>query len=154
MNKCYGCKHYREWANPPFTPMELCTRRSDNLAEANIDFKNRNSNCAYYVGKFKEDPNNLNKALIGAIKQFKKLNKTLVKLNKEEKNMKRHELKVFRVTQKLSQQEMADKLQISVGNYNMIENGKSNGSLEFWKRLQQEFDLDGGTVWNLQNNLS
>lgn len=68
--------------------------------------------------------------------------------------MKRHELKVFRVSQKLTQQQMAEKLQLSVGNYNMIENGKSDGSLDFWRRLQEEFNLDGGFVWKLQNTLS
>ena len=64
----------------------------------------------------------------------------------------RHELKVFRVTQNLTQKEMADKLGVSLATYNLIENGARRGSQDFWLNLQKEFNLEGGDVWNLQNN--
>lgn len=66
--------------------------------------------------------------------------------------MKRHELKVFRVDNKLTQNEMAAKLGVSVSTYNLIENGKRRGSQKFWLKLQKSFNLDGGKVWELQNN--
>lgn len=59
-------------------------------------------------------------------------------------------LKIFRVKQHLTQQELADITGISVATYNLIENGKRRGSQGFWERLQSEFDLEGGKVWDLQ----
>ncbi len=64
----------------------------------------------------------------------------------------RHELKVFRVKQNLNQEQMADKLGVSKGTYSRIENGKMRGSQAFWLKLQSEFNLEGGEVWNLQTN--
>lgn len=64
----------------------------------------------------------------------------------------RHELKVFRVKQNLKQEEMAAKLGVTTGTYSKIENGKSRGSQEFWLKLQNEFNLEGGEVWKLQIN--
>lgn len=64
----------------------------------------------------------------------------------------RIELKVFRVKHNLTQKEMADKTGVSVSNYNLIENGARRGSQTFWLSLQKEFNLDGGTVWELQSN--
>ena len=64
----------------------------------------------------------------------------------------RHELKVFRVTQNLTQQQMAEKTGVSVSTYNLIENGARRGSQTFWLTLQKEFNLDGGKVWELQSN--
>lgn len=63
----------------------------------------------------------------------------------------RMELKVFRIKQKLTQQEMAAKTGVSVPQYNLIENGNRRGSQAFWLNLQKEFNLDGGTVWKMQN---
>ena len=65
--------------------------------------------------------------------------------------MKRQALKVFRVTHNLTQQQLADKLGVSVSTYNLIESGKRRGSQKFWLKLQQEFNLDGGKVWELQS---
>ena len=62
----------------------------------------------------------------------------------------RHELKVFRVKQNLTQQQMAELLGVSVGTYNLVENVIRRGSQKFWLNLQKEFNLDGETVWNLQ----
>jgi DNA-binding XRE family transcriptional regulator len=66
--------------------------------------------------------------------------------------MKRQTLKVFRVTHDLTQKQLADKLGVSVSSYNLIENGARRGSQKFWLKLQHEFNLEGGEVWNLQNN--
>ena len=65
--------------------------------------------------------------------------------------MKRQALKVFRVTHNLTQQQLADKTGVSVSTYNLIENGERRGSLKFWLKLQKEFNLDGGKVWELQS---
>lgn len=66
--------------------------------------------------------------------------------------MQRHELKVLRVKNRLTQNEMAAKLGVAVSTYNLIENGKRRGSQKFWLKLQKLFNLDGGEVWKLQNN--
>ena len=65
----------------------------------------------------------------------------------------RHELKVFRVKQNLTQQEMAEKTGVSVTTYNLIENGNRRGSQEFWLNLQNIFNLEDGQVWTLQKNI-
>lgn len=65
--------------------------------------------------------------------------------------MKRQKLKLFRITHNLTQREMADKLNVSLSTYNLIEQGKRRGSQEFWLNLQQKFNLDGGKVWELQS---
>lgn len=64
----------------------------------------------------------------------------------------RHALKVFRVTQNLTQQQLADKMGVTVGTYNLIENGKRRGSQKFWVKLQETFKLEDGQVWNLQKD--
>lgn len=63
----------------------------------------------------------------------------------------RHDLKVFRVSHNLTQNEMADKLAVSVSTYNLVENGKRRGSEDFWLRLKNQFNLTGEQVWNLQH---
>lgn len=60
-------------------------------------------------------------------------------------------LKTFRVSKNLTQQQMAEKLGVSVSTYCLIEKGERRGSAELWQRLQKVFNLDGGTVWALQN---
>lgn len=60
-------------------------------------------------------------------------------------------LKTFRVSKNLTQKQMAEKTGVSISTYSLIESGTRRGSQEFWQRLQKEFDLDGGTVWALQN---
>ena len=66
----------------------------------------------------------------------------------------RLDLFLFRKNEKkLTQMEMAEKLGISVSNYNLIENGKRRGSLDFWENLQNKFDLADSDVWNMQKNI-
>lgn len=62
----------------------------------------------------------------------------------------RHELKLLRVKNRLTQQQLADKLGVSVSTYNLIEAGKRRGSIKFWNTLKDQFKLEGGEVWELQ----
>lgn len=50
-------------------------------------------------------------------------------------------LKIFRVKQGLSQEEMAQKIGCIRPTYSAIENGKREGRRTFWKDLQQAFVL-------------
>lgn len=63
---------------------------------------------------------------------------------------KRRELKLLRVTQELTQQQMAERCGVSKATYCVIEQGKRHGSLDFWKRVQKEFELDGEQIWQMQ----
>lgn len=64
----------------------------------------------------------------------------------------RTELKILRITHQLTQQQLADKVGVSVSTYNLIENGNRRGSQNFWVTLQQVFKLEDGEVWKLQQN--
>ena len=59
-------------------------------------------------------------------------------------------LKIWRMKQRVTQQEMAERTGVSLSTYNLIENGTRRGSHEFWLNLQREFYLDDGEVWRLQ----
>lgn len=50
----------------------------------------------------------------------------------------------------LTQQEMADKIGISLGAYSLIENGKRVGSTKTWVKIQELFNLTDEEVWQLQ----
>ena len=65
----------------------------------------------------------------------------------------RKDLKVFRVMQDLTQEEMAARVGITRANYNLIENGKSNGGFKFWIKLQNEFNLTDEQVWKMKVNV-
>ena len=53
----------------------------------------------------------------------------------------RTQLKLFRVSQHLTQEQMAKRCGTSRNNYNFIEQGKREGSAEFWFKLQKEFNV-------------
>lgn len=53
----------------------------------------------------------------------------------------------------LTQQEMADKIGLSLSGYAMLENGQRSGSRETWIKIQKTFNLKDEEVWNLQKNL-
>lgn len=61
----------------------------------------------------------------------------------------RNDLKVLRVKNKMTQQQLADKLGVSVVTYNLIEQGKRQGSKDFWFKLQQLFNLADSELWQL-----
>jgi putative transcriptional regulator len=52
---------------------------------------------------------------------------------------KREKLKEFRISQKMTQQEMADKLEISIIQYQFIELGNRNPSFEVLSRFKNAF---------------
>lgn len=61
----------------------------------------------------------------------------------------RTKLKLLRVENNLTQNEMAKKTGVSIATYNKIENGTRNGSMEFWKNVQIAFNLTDAEVWNI-----
>lgn len=67
--------------------------------------------------------------------------------------MKNKELVKLRVDHELTQPQAAQLLGVSLSTYNLIENGKRRGSVDFWMNVQKEFKLDGDTVWKIQNRI-
>lgn len=63
--------------------------------------------------------------------------------------MERLNLKVFRVKNKLTQVEMAEKLKISKATYIAIEKGQRDCTLKFFNGLQREFNIDDADMWEL-----
>ena len=61
-------------------------------------------------------------------------------------------LKMLRLKNGLSQEEMARKLGMSRQNYGLIETGKAPGNIRFWSKVQQEFNLSGADMWELISN--
>ena len=53
---------------------------------------------------------------------------------------------------RLTQKEVADKLEISVNSYVRIENGEHIGSTKTWLKLQNLFNLTDEETWQLQKN--
>lgn len=64
----------------------------------------------------------------------------------------RTNLKVFRVQNNLSQEEIAEKIGCKRATYAQIENGKRSGRQEFWENLQQAFAIPDSDVWRLMKN--
>lgn len=65
------------------------------------------------------------------------------------KTKKRTALKVFRVKQKMTQAEFAEKLGYSRSQYALIEQGNRNGTQDFWLKLQERFSIDDCAMWEL-----
>ena len=63
--------------------------------------------------------------------------------------MKRLKLKQFRIGRDLSQEEMANTLNISRESYALIENGKRRGKEQFWCDLQNSFHIPDADMWEL-----
>lgn len=62
----------------------------------------------------------------------------------------RTNLKLFRVKQKLSQEQIADKIGCIRATYSAIENAKRNGRQVFWDDLQKAFGLSFEAVEELK----
>lgn len=58
-------------------------------------------------------------------------------------------LKIIRVKNGLTQEEMARKLGMSRQNYGLIETGKAPGNIRFWSKLQKTFNLSGEEMWSV-----
>lgn len=66
----------------------------------------------------------------------------------------RTELKIFRIKQNLSQQEMADKIGCKRSTYSAIEKGIRDGKQDFWLALQKAFVIPDGDIWGLMHKES
>lgn len=64
--------------------------------------------------------------------------------------MERHNLYLFRCDNKLTQGEMAKRCGVCRTTYANIENGKRDGSLKFWNRVQAEFNVSDPLLRTLQ----
>ena len=53
----------------------------------------------------------------------------------------RNRLYMFRHEQRLSQQQMADKIGCSRATYSSIETGARNGRVQFWEDLKKAFNI-------------
>lgn len=62
----------------------------------------------------------------------------------------RTDLKILRIKHNLTQTDIAQKLGISRSTYNLVEQGKRNGSKKFWLAVQNLFELGDAEVWKLQ----
>ena len=61
----------------------------------------------------------------------------------------RIELKLLRVKNQLTQQQLAQKLGVSCTMYNLIERGQRKGSIDFWTKIQQLFNVSDADMWKL-----
>ena len=61
----------------------------------------------------------------------------------------RNNLRLLRVGHSLTQEDMADKLQVTRGTYVLIETGKSGGNRKFWERLQETFNIPNEEMYSL-----
>lgn len=64
----------------------------------------------------------------------------------------RTDLKVLRIKHHLTQAQLAEKLGVSYATYNLIEQGKRKGSVEFWSKIQNTFNLADADMWQLYTN--
>lgn len=62
----------------------------------------------------------------------------------------RTKLKIFRISRKMNQQQMAAKLEYERAYYGHVERGFAKGSAEFWARLQGAFGLTDAEVQELK----
>ena len=61
----------------------------------------------------------------------------------------RTNLKLFRVKQRLTQGEVAERIGCSLNQYSMIERGARNGTVVFWQKFQQAFNIEDSELWEL-----
>lgn len=61
-------------------------------------------------------------------------------------------LKILRVRQGLTQEEMARKLTMSRQAYAKIENGQGDGNITFWSKVQRIFNISSEEMWDLIND--
>lgn len=64
---------------------------------------------------------------------------------------KRIKLKQFRIGLQLTQQEMADKMDVSKVMYVSVENGQRQGTYAFWCTFQNVFKVPDEQMWKLIN---
>ena len=69
------------------------------------------------------------------------------------KAQKRIKLKQFRVGLDLSQEQMADSLDVSRSMYAAIENGQRYGTLKFWKTLEITHNVPKAEVYEMMTEI-
>lgn len=71
---------------------------------------------------------------------------------KRGENIMRTNLKVFRIRQQLTQDEIADKIGCPRSTYSAIESGQRTGRPAFWQDLQKAFYIPDAEIWGLMKN--
>lgn len=64
---------------------------------------------------------------------------------------KRTALIALRMRHGLTQEQAAERLEMTRASYSMIECGVRTGRLDFWQRLQKVFNLSNAEMWDLIN---
>lgn len=64
----------------------------------------------------------------------------------------RKNLKIFRVRNDLTHEEMVKKIGCTRATYSAIEAGKRDGRRTFWKDLQRAFNISDEDMWALMKN--
>lgn len=64
----------------------------------------------------------------------------------------RTELRVFRVRQKMTQAQFAEKIGVGRALYAAVENGSRNGTLAFWQKFKKTFDIPESEIWRYTQN--
>ena len=63
--------------------------------------------------------------------------------------MARKNLKSLRGAMCLTQEEMSERIGVTLQMYSLVELGKRRGSMDFWKKLQAAFNLPDAQMWQL-----
>ena len=63
--------------------------------------------------------------------------------------MKRTNLKIFRIRQDMTQDDMARRVGCNRSFYSAVEGGRSNPSVEFFMELQKAFNVPDEKMWEL-----
>ena len=58
----------------------------------------------------------------------------------------------FRTKLGLTQEEVALKMGFKFLTYHRVENGETKGSMEFWKRFKDVFQISDAEIWYFMNN--
>ena len=66
---------------------------------------------------------------------------------------KRIKLKQLRIGLDLSQEQMADRLNVSRSQYAAIENGQRYGTLKFWRNLQETLVVPKADVYDMMTEI-
>jgi DNA-binding XRE family transcriptional regulator len=71
----------------------------------------------------------------------------------EEKSKKRIKMKQWRVGLDMSQEQMADSLNVSRSLYAAVENGQRYGTLKFWKNLEVTHNVPKSDVYEFMTEI-
>lgn len=64
----------------------------------------------------------------------------------------RTELKVFRVKQRMTQAQFAEKIGVGRALYAAVEKGTRDGALAFWEQFKNVFDIPESEIWRYTQN--